>query len=65
MAADCRRVADVVDRLLTYVGVCCREWEMAVGFPPGRCGLCGKRPTRKETDGQPIPAPAEGGTGAR
>lgn len=32
----------------TYVGVCCREWTLAVGFPVGRCGLCGERPVRKE-----------------
>lgn len=27
----------------TYIGVCCREWVLAVGFR-GRCGLCGEVP---------------------
>lgn len=30
--------------VLTYVGVCCREWILALGYPVGRCGLCGERP---------------------
>ena len=28
--------------------VCCRPWEVAIGHPTGRCGLCGRRP-------KPIP----------
>lgn len=28
----------------TYIGYCCREWILAVGYPVGRCGLCGKKP---------------------
>lgn len=29
----------------TYIGMCCREWDLAVGYPVGRCGLCGEKPT--------------------
>ena len=35
-------------RYATYIGVCCREWPMALGFPTGRCGLCGERPVAKK-----------------
>ncbi len=41
------RQADL-DRWPTYIGVCCREWELAIGVPVGRCGLCGKKPRPKE-----------------
>lgn len=34
----------------TYIGVCCREWPMAAGFPPGRCGLCEEVPVFKRED---------------
>lgn len=30
--------------LPTYIGACCREWILALGHKPGRCGLCGERP---------------------
>jgi hypothetical protein len=33
-----------LEPLATYIGVCCREWPLAVGVPVGRCGLCGERP---------------------
>jgi hypothetical protein len=36
--------------IVTYIGVCCREWPLAVGFPVGRCGLCGERPVAKRVD---------------
>lgn len=36
--------------MLTYIGECCREWVLAVGIPPGRCGLCGEKPTYKRED---------------
>lgn len=26
------------------VGVCCREWIMAYGYPHSACGFCGERP---------------------
>lgn len=29
----------------TWIGYCCREWELSYIAPPGRCGLCGERPT--------------------
>jgi hypothetical protein len=35
-------------RIPTYVGVCCREWDMPIGVAPGRCGLCGQKPKPKE-----------------
>lgn len=28
-----------------YIGECCTEWPMAAGYPSGRCGLCGEKPT--------------------
>lgn len=28
----------------TWIGVCCREWEMAFGFGGGKCGICGQSP---------------------
>ena len=28
----------------TYDGYCCRVWPLAIGFPVGRCGICGQRP---------------------
>lgn len=28
----------------TWIGRCCRDWIMALGFPAGRCGLCGEKP---------------------
>lgn len=34
-----------LDKLPVYIGVCCREWPMPIGYMPGRCGLCGERPT--------------------
>jgi hypothetical protein len=34
----------------TYIGECCREWPMAAGYPPGRCGLCKERPEFKRED---------------
>lgn len=33
----------------TYVGYCCREWILALGFK-GRCGLCGEVPTYLRPD---------------
>jgi hypothetical protein len=34
-----------LERVPTYIGFCCREWPLPIGYPPGRCGLCGERPT--------------------
>lgn len=34
----------------TYIAVCCREWELAFGYPVGRCGICGQRPRPKEEE---------------
>jgi hypothetical protein len=34
----------------TYIGECCREWVLALGFRVGSCGLCGERPTFKRAD---------------
>lgn len=31
-------------KLPTYVGVCCREWDMPMTGRPGRCGICGEVP---------------------
>lgn len=28
----------------TYIAYCCREWTAPLGYPPGRCGLCGETP---------------------
>ena len=33
----------------TYIGVCCREWVLAVGGN-GRCGLCGTVPVYLRPD---------------
>lgn len=33
-----------------YSAVCCRQWDLAYGYPPGRCGICGERPVRGEVD---------------
>lgn len=33
-----------LERLPSYIGFCCREWELAYGHR-GRCGLCGTVPT--------------------
>lgn len=33
----------------TFIGVCCREWVLALGFR-GRCGLCGEIPTYVRRD---------------
>lgn len=32
-------------KVATYISYCCREWIAPVGYPSGRCGLCGERPT--------------------
>lgn len=32
-----------LEKLPTYIGVCCREWELVYG-QGGRCGLCGTAP---------------------
>lgn len=37
-------------KLVTYIGECCQEWVLAAGFPVGRCGYCGERPTYKRDD---------------
>lgn len=37
-------------KLPTYIGYCCQEWVLAAGFQPGRCGLCGERPTYLRED---------------
>lgn len=34
----------------TYIGYCCREWVLALGFRGGRCGLCGERPAYLRPD---------------
>lgn len=34
----------------TYIGYCCREWVLALGFQVGRCGLCGEKPTYLRDD---------------
>ena len=36
-------------RYASYIGACCREWPLALGFPTGRCGLCGERPVPKDS----------------
>ena len=37
----------------TYIGVCCKEWVLAIGAR-GRCGLCGEVPTYlRPDDGSP------------
>ena len=28
----------------TYIAFCCREWIAPIGYPGGRCGLCGDSP---------------------
>lgn len=28
-----------------YYGFCCQEWPLRMGYGPGRCGICGERPT--------------------
>jgi hypothetical protein len=33
-----------LDPGVVYIGKCCREWPMAFGYPPGRCGYCGDAP---------------------
>jgi hypothetical protein len=37
-----------LERWPTYIGVCCREWPLAVGVPVGHCGICGERPVAKD-----------------
>lgn len=39
-----------LEKLPTYIGECCREWPLVIGLVPGRCGLCGERPTFKRED---------------
>lgn len=42
----------------TYIGACCREWILALGFPTGRCGICGEIPTYvRDDDGAPCKVP--------
>jgi hypothetical protein len=36
-----------IPRVETFIGVCCREWVLALGYPLGSCGLCGERPQAK------------------
>lgn len=46
--------------IYTYIGLCCREWVLHIGEHPGRCGLCGERPTylRADPDSpRPMPEP--------
>ena len=38
------------ERIPTYIAYCCREWIAPVGYPGGRCGLCGQRPTYLRED---------------
>jgi hypothetical protein len=33
----------------TYIGACCREWVLALGYR-GRCGLCSEVPTYLRPD---------------
>lgn len=40
----------MTERLLTYIGYCCREWVLAAAFRVGRCGLCGERPVYLRPD---------------
>lgn len=37
-------------KIMTYIGRCCREWVLAVGYPVNRCGYCGQRPQRVGPD---------------
>lgn len=39
-----------LERLPIYIGYCCREWPLAIGVKPGRCGLCGEVPTYLRAD---------------
>ena len=43
--------------LPTYIGFCCREWILAMGRTPGRCGYCGERPEylRRDNDNPDWP----------
>lgn len=41
----------------TYIGVCCREWVLAVGVPVSSCGLCGSRPVYERDDDGTDPTP--------
>lgn len=34
----------------TFIAYCCREWIAPYGYPSGRCGLCGERPTYLRDD---------------
>lgn len=48
-------------RIPTYIGVCCREWPLAV-MMRGRCGDCGEvpvydRPDTFYNDPEPTPDP--------
>lgn len=33
---------------------CCREWPIAVGYPIGRCGICGEHPREFVRHADPI-----------
>lgn len=37
-------------KIPTYIARCCREWVAPIGFPGGRCGYCGERPTYLRPD---------------
>jgi hypothetical protein len=41
-------------KLPTYIGICCREWILALGFPVGRCDLCQMRPTYLREDEEAV-----------
>lgn len=40
----------ILPQMLTYVGRCCREWVLAYGRTPGKCGFCNERPTYLRED---------------
>jgi hypothetical protein len=41
-------------KVATYIGLCCREWILAVGGR-GRCGACGEIPTYLRPDKENHP----------
>lgn len=46
--------AKPLPKVPTYVGRCCREWILAVGYR-GKCGFCGEAPKYvRPDDGGPV-----------
>lgn len=49
--ADVTPVRIIPNEMLpTYIAQCCREWIMPMTGRPGRCGICGERPTYLRDD---------------